>query len=479
MGRRLPDPEYLEFIDDSNAAVLLNTPRVGRYFVWLTLVLVISVIVAARTTYLDEVTASYGKVIPSKQLQIVQNLEGGILQKILVSEGDIVEQGQELLAIDALRFTADFQEREQEYNSITGEVARLTAELQSIRIADTNTTPWRSVVQIIQTEIAAHSGDRLQQQSRYETRISDLVNQLQLSAQQITQKEQEIIELNSRVRHLKKSYEIVAQELAYTEPLAEEGVVSQVDLLKLKIKSSDLLGQLESTQLLLPKIGLELKEAILKRAELALNFRAQTQNELNDLSLRLVRVGEIKNALRDRVRRTRVVSPIRGTVKQINIATIGGIIQPGMALMEIVPTDDALLIEARVAPKDIGFLQPGLAVQVKLTAYDPAKYGVLEGTLDHISADTIQDQEGQAFYLVRVRTEDSLLQEDGSRLPIIPGMRAEVDIITGKKRVLDYLMKPVLRAKQSAISEITITSQGLSQEMPEGGFQGRKQEIGE
>lgn len=479
MRNRLPEPELLEFIDDSNAAVLLNTPRRGRYFVWFTLVLIVSAIVVARTTYLDEVTVSYGRVIPSKRLQIVQNLEGGILQKILVSEGDIVAQGQELLAIDALRFTADFQDRELEYNSMTGDIARLTAELDSIYIADVNTVPWRSAVQVTPTEIAEHSGDRLQQQSRYETRLSDLINQLQLSAQQISQKEQEIIELNARGRQLKKSYEIVAQELAYTQLLAEEGEVSQVELLKLKIKSSDLLGQLESTQLLLPKIRLELKEAILKRSELALSYRARTQNELNDLSLWLVRVEESKNALRERIQRTRVVSPIRGTVKQINIATIGGVIQPRMALIEIVPADDALLIEARVMPKDIGFLSPGLAVRVKLTAYDPTKYGALKGTLAHISADTIQDPKGQAFYLVRVRTEDNLLQKDGSRLPIIPGMRAEVDIITGKKRVLDYLMKPVLRAKQSAISATTLTSTEFLQEMPREEFQGRKQEIGE
>ena len=236
-------------------------------------------------------------------------------------------------------------------------------------------------------------------------------------------------------------------------PLAKEGIVPQVELIKLERQVNEMSGELENTRLLLPKQNSLLKEAILKRIDVALKFRVDSQKELEEKRSKLAQVTEGQVGLKDRVARTSVVSPVKGTIKTIKVNTVGGVVQPGMDLAEVVPLEDTLLVEAKVLPKDIAFLRPGLPAIVKITAYDFAIYGGLKGTLEHISADTIQDDKGNAFYLVRVRTEKSYLGDSKKPLPIIPGMMANVDIITGKKSVLDYLLKPILRARYTALHE--------------------------
>ena len=236
-------------------------------------------------------------------------------------------------------------------------------------------------------------------------------------------------------------------------PLAKEGIVPQVELIKLERQVNEMRGELENARLLLPKQNSLLKESILKRIDVALQFRVNAQKELDEKRNKLAQVTEGQVGLKDRVARTSVLSPVRGTIKTIKVNTVGGVVQPGMDLVEVVPLEDNLLVEARVLPKDIAFLRPGLPAIVKITAYDFAIYGGLQGTLEHISADTIQDDKGNAFYLVRVRTGKSFLGDASKPLPIIPGMMANVDIITGKKSVLDYLLKPILRARYTALRE--------------------------
>ena len=252
---------------------------------------------------------------------------------------------------------------------------------------------------------------------------------------------------------MSRSVDLAAQELSMNRPLAKEGIVPQVELIKLERQVNEMSGELENTRLLLPKQNSLLKEAILKRIDVALKFRVDSQKELEEKRSKLAQVTEGQVGLKDRVARTSVVSPVKGTIKTIKVNTVGGVVQPGMDLVEVVPLEDTLLVEAKVLPKDIAFLRPGLPAIVKITAYDFAIYGGLKGTLEHISADTIQDDKGNAFYLVRVRTEKSYLGDSKKPLPIIPGMMANVDIITGKKSVLDYLLKPILRARYTALHE--------------------------
>lgn len=226
-----------------------------------------------------------------------------------------------------------------------------------------------------------------------------------------------------------------------------------MELIKLERQVNEMQGELEANRLLVPKLNSVLRETISKRNDIALKFRADSQTELNERQGKLSQLSEGQVGLRDRVDRTSVIAPLKGTIKKLKINTLGGVVQPGMDLMEIVPLEDTLLVEAKVSPKDIAFLRPGLEAVVKITAYDFTIYGGLHGKVEQISADSIQDEEGNSFYLVRVRTEKSYLGDELNALPIIPGMLASADIITGKKSVLDYLLKPILRAKQSALRE--------------------------
>jgi type I secretion membrane fusion protein, HlyD family len=409
---------------------------------------------------LDEVTRGEGKVIPSKQLQVIQNLEGGIVKEIFAREGQMVEEGQELLRIDDTRFRSDFGEKQQELISVQGDVARLKAEIASVSVSNDTSLPWREQAVINEQPIVFPEGyeaispeNVARQQNALRENINNLSNQLVIMGQQIEQKENEILEINSKIRTLSRSAGLAGREVAINRPLVKEGIVSQIDLLKMQRQLNDMQGELENARLLLPKQNSLLRESILKRKDVALKFRVDAQKEMEEKQSRLSQLHEGQIGLKDRVSRTSVTSPVKGTIKTLKVNTVGGVVQPGMDIVEIVPTEDTLLIEAKVLPKDIAFLRPGLKAMVKFTAYDFTIYGGLDGKLEHISADSIQDDKGNSFYLVRVRTDRSFLGSEAKPLPIIPGMMATVDIVTGKKSVLEYLMKPILRAKQSALRE--------------------------
>ncbi|EKO3370311.1 HlyD family type I secretion periplasmic adaptor subunit, partial [Vibrio fluvialis] len=282
--------------------------------------------------------------------------------------------------------------------------------------------------------------------------LDNLRNQLSVISQQVKQKQQDLVEIQARVVNLRQSYSYANKELEITKPLADEGVVPRIELLKLQRQVNDTRRDLTSSELKVPVLKSALRESMLSRIDAALKFRSQQQDALNQTQDKLSAMTESTVGLEDRVNRTVVVSPVTGTIKTLYVNTVGGVIQPGMDIVEIVPTEDTLLVEAQIAPQDIAFLRPDLPAIVKFSAYDFTKYGGLEGTLEHISADTSQDEDGNSFYLVRVRTKETSLGHDAS-LPIIPGMTASVDIITGKRTVLDYLLKPILSAKDNALRE--------------------------
>ncbi|EKO3488743.1 HlyD family type I secretion periplasmic adaptor subunit, partial [Vibrio fluvialis] len=290
------------------------------------------------------------------------------------------------------------------------------------------------------------------QRAQYRQDLDNLRNQLSVISQQVKQKQQDLVEIQARVVNLRQSYSYANKELEITKPLADEGVVPRIELLKLQRQVNDTRRDLTSSELKVPVLKSALRESMLSRIDAALKFRSQQQDALNQTQDKLSAMTESTVGLEDRVNRTVVVSPVTGTIKTLYVNTVGGVIQPGMDIVEIVPTEDTLLVEAQIAPQDIAFLRPDLPAIVKFSAYDFTKYGGLEGTLEHISADTSQDEDGNSFYLVRVRTQATSLGHDAS-LPIIPGMTASVDIITGKRTVLDYLLKPILSAKDNALRE--------------------------
>jgi adhesin transport system membrane fusion protein len=296
-----------------------------------------------------------------------------------------------------------------------------------------------------------------QERAVFDSRRRDLQASLAVIERQAEQRVQELAEMQTHAEKLQHSYDLVQQELTLTRQAAEQSVIPKVQLIRLERQANDLKGELEVARLSVPRLEAARGEVRRKSEQVAAEFQAAASRELSEARAEQSIVSATKVALEDRLARTTVRAPLTGTVKQVKVNTIGGVVQPGMDLVEIVPLEDSLLVEARVRPADIAFLRPGLDAMVKLTAYDFSIYGGLEGTVEHISADAIVDERPgarlESYYLVRVRTSRGGRGGGDKHLKIIPGMQATVDIRTGHKTVLQYLLKPVLRAKQTALRE--------------------------
>lgn len=434
----------LDLLADDRAAVLENTPLAAHAMLWGALAFLVVALVWAALATLDEVTRAEGQVIPSQQIQVIQNLEGGIVKDLLVREGQTVAVGQVLLRIDEKRFSSTYQEGRIRYLSLLAKIARLQAETTGTEV-------------VMPPEVLNEAPAQAQDELRlYTARALELSTGLQVLDEQRNQKRQEVRTLQGRVGQLGRSAALLEDELARTQPLAAEGVVSEVEILRLRRQVNETQGDLSAARAQLPQAQAGLAEAERKIEETRASFRAKAQGELAEAKGELAATGEANLGARDRLERTQVRSPVRGIVKRLHVNTVGGVIQPGSDIVEVVPLEDSLLVEGRVKPRDIAFLHPGLPAIVKLTAYDYAIYGGLTGTLEHISADAITEKRGdreETFYLIRVRTKDSTLRRGDNVLPVIPGMTASVDVLTGRKTVLSYLLKPVFRAKERALRE--------------------------
>ena len=429
------------FMTDSNAAIIIGASPSSHLILIFTIVFFVVALIWAAYAKLDEVTRGEGKVIPSTRIQVIQNLEGGILSEILVKEGDLVEQGQPILRLDDIRFSSSYRETRAKYLTLLARSSRFYAEAnnEAIEIPE---IVWKENAQLAENEIAL-----------FNSRASALKANIDILNQQELQTKQELAEHKAQQDKLARSYALVKQELDMSAPLEAEGAISEVEILRLKRSVNDLHGELEATRLAVPRLRSAYEEIKSKIADSVIGFRTEARTRLNEIQAELSSIEETLRGQEDRVNRTLITSPVKGTVKQILVTTIGGVVKPGMDLVEIVPFEGNLLVEAHVRPSDIAFLRPDQKAQVKLTAYDYAIYGGLPAKLEHISADTITDENGESFYLIKVRTERNYLGNERNPLKIIPGMTAVVDILTGEKSVLDYLLKPVLRARDKAMRE--------------------------
>lgn len=416
----------------------------SHYILWGAVLFILVALIWAYFATLDEVSRGQGKVIPSSQVQIIQNLEGGIVKKLLISEGDIVEEGQTLMIIDDTQFSSSLKESEVKVKALQAKITRLVAETRNTPLRF-NKDLEKNYKEVVNNEKALYSS----RQRELDTRLTALQSQ-------VDQKNSSLNELISKNEKLTRSYKLTKQELDLTEPLLKDGVVSKVEVIRLKRQANDLKGEIDENEIAIKRSRLSVEEANSKMYETAVGFRSASLNELNKARAELAPLLEGRTALKDRVSRTHVKSPVKGTVKQIFVNTIGGVISPGMDLIEIVPLNDTLLVEAYIKPAEIAFIHPGQIAIVKITAYDFAIYGGLPGNVEHISADTVKPEGNETeddLYEIRVRTKNALLDKHGQPLPIIPGMQASVDILTGQKSVLDYILKPILKAKQLALTE--------------------------
>lgn len=430
-----------EFMPEVQGALAEDATAIARLTVWAIALLLLSALLWAYFAVLDEVTTGIGKAIPSSKVQTIQNLEGGIVAEIFVREGQVVERGAPLLRLDDTRFLSNMSESEADRLALIARVERLSAEGEGRALQ----LP-REI-----TEVAP--GLAADEEALYFSRQQALAGEVSILNEQRSQKTQELAEFRAKADQYRSSLGLIQRELNMSEPLVASGAISEVEVLRLRRSAVDTRGALTATNLAIPRAQASIQEVERKIEEVQLRFRTQALKELNEARTALSKITASSRAIEDRVSRTSVTSPVRGIVKQLNVNTIGGVVQPGSNLLEIVPLEDSLLIEARIRPQDVAFLHPGQEAMVKFTAYDYTIYGGLKARLELISADTISDEEGRSFYLIQLRTDRSHLGSDAKPLLIIPGMVASVDIITGQKSVLDYLLKPVLKARAEALRE--------------------------
>jgi len=409
-------------------------------------VILVAFIVWADNAVLDIVTRGQGKVIPSSQVQVIQNLEGGIMAGILVNEGDLVEKDQVILRIDNTTAQSNYDDLRSRYLSGLASITRLEAEIAGTSADD-----------IVFPQELLRDAPELADDERKNARIrrEQLDAQVAVLRDQSTQKQQEVDQLTNKIENLKQSLALAQKQLNIINSM-EEGVVSQVDKLKAQRDAHDLKSELEVTQLQLPQAKSAEQEAENRVREQELTFRSEAATELSKQRLEQASVIQQMKANKDKVSRTEVRSPVRGTVKEIKIRTIGGVIKPGEDLMEIVPIEDTLLVEAQVRTSDIAFIRIGQEAKVKFDTYDFSIYGGLKATVEYISTDAIEDQSSgkrERYFRVRLRTERNFLGTEAKPLPIGPGYTATAEILTDKKTVLAYLMKPILKARDTAMRE--------------------------
>lgn len=371
-----------------------DTSKTSHTVLWLAFLFIIVAIVWAYLAIIDEVTVAEGKVVPSKQMQLIQNLEGGIVKEILVQKGQVVEKDQVIAYLDNTRFSSEYNSALKKQDALRVKIIRLNAEVEKKPLVIPKALR-ESVPELAQTET-----------NQYQTHLNHL-------------------------QSLKEQLDSVRKEISMTSPLVKSGAVSRVEVLHLEQKEDEIQTQI-------------------------LAFNSTALEDLNKAKTDLATIDQEVLAFKDRLTRTTVRSPVKGIVNQINVNTVGGVIKPGESLIEIVPLDDTLLVQAKVRPSDIGFIHVGQTATVKITAYDFTIYSGLTGKVEHISADTIKDEqerERERSYEIWVRTQKNYLGTKERPLYIIPGMTATVDILTGRKSVLSYLLKPILKAKESALRE--------------------------
>jgi len=442
--------EDLEFVNSLYGHTNARSSKRANWAFLIIIVFVVSVIAWAYVSEIDEIARGDGKVIPSSKIQKVQNLDGGIISDILVKEGDNVKKGAILMKIDSTRYQASLEGNKQEYISLLAVKVRLETE---VLINTKKRIPKLKFPKEVLDNNAQYEKFEIQ---LFNNRVKELKIALKVLKNQHAQKVQELSEIRAMKNQLSRTLKLIKEQRVTMKKLARAGIKSKFDVLNVEKEYNKAFGDLDAAILSIPRSKLAIREAENKITEKVQNFRTVAATELQKIISEIKKFESKLVADEDILAKTEIISPVDGTIKQINKNTIGGVVSSGMDLIEIVPNSNTLLVEAKINPKDIAFINPNLKAVIKITAYDFGIYGGLEGKITEISADSIIDeesQERQSYYRIVVKTDKNYLERNGIKLPIIPGMIASVDIITGKKTILDFLLKPILKTKQNAFHE--------------------------
>ncbi|KZK95137.1 MULTISPECIES: HlyD family type I secretion periplasmic adaptor subunit [unclassified Pseudovibrio] len=430
-----------DYATDIRASLQTRPPRAATRVILIVFVALAAGITWASQAELEEVTRGEGRVVPSSQIQIVQAPEKGIVKSLLVKEGQIVQKGDVVVRVDDTGFSSQLGELQQRQWSLLARAERLMAEASGVPLE-------------LSGELTTNApGHTFEEEQVYLARNLQLTSEISLLKNQRLQREQELEELLAEKRKTVVTMETLAREVEINERLFKRKVLPEIEFLRLKRQLDEAQGSLEVLNASIRRVTSAGQEAEERIANAKTVFHAKARQELAAARAELAVINETIKAARDKVQRTDLEAPVYGVVNQLNISTIGAVVQPGEPLVEIVPLEDTLLIEAQISPQDVAFLRPGQEVTVKITAYDYSIYGGLKGKLERIAADSTKDEQGNRFFKVNVRTDKNYLGTETDPLPIIPGMVASIDVLTGFKTVLDYILKPINKVRSEALRE--------------------------
>ena len=424
----------MEYVSSKSEARLLSAPRGASFLIMMTFTLLMILLIWSLVMPVDEVVKAQGKVIPSKQVQVIQNLEGGIIKEIKVLEGQSVNKGQELIIIDDVYAQSDLKSNENTYNRLLARFVSLKAGLDGKRLVK------------FPQELAPHVEIISQARKQFNADWDDIITHVKELEYAIDQRNKEYQQAKRRLKITRKDYELAKEELSLNEKAYRRHVIPRVEYIKSQHQLNDAKSKYQQDRSDVPKAKSALSESMGKKQSYIAEQRSKFERERNEIKEKLDEMQSKGVSLQAKVSHTKVVSPVVGTVKKINFNTVGGVIRPGMDILEIIPTDDKLIIEVKVKPKDIGFILIGLKAKVKLTAFDFSTYGGLDGEVIFVSADTITDKKGISYFLVRVKTKKNYISDKkGKHHTIIPGMQAETDIVVDSKSIMAYILKPMLK----------------------------------
>ena len=423
-------------------ALLVQNPLPGwRLVAWPVMILLALSIGWANFATLDEVSIATGEVVPAGRIRVIQHLEGGIIQEIYVTEGDTVREGQTLLQLDLASGGTNQEELQVRIDSERLVKARLEAEATGSELNFPEDVAMRRPA-----IVAA-------QRQAYEARRRELSSTIQVMREQVKQRVLEVEELTARSRAVKSNYRLALERLKMSKSLLAEGLTAKMEHLELEAEVENLDGEMKSLRPSLPKVEAAVEEARQRQQETESRFRREAQDQLGKIEENIARVTELLSDATAQGIRAEIKSSINGVVKNMRYNSIGNVVKPGEPIMELVPTGDRLVVEAKLNPIDRGYVNEGQAATVKISTYDFARYGGLEGIVIRVAPDSSTDEDGAPYFRVVVQTDKNFLGLHEGNLPITPGMQATVDIHTGEKSVMDYLVKPVLKLRHEAFRE--------------------------
>jgi len=438
---KVKSQDDLQYMHHKHAALLMHGGKYTRAIIWSFLVFLLTLFVWVYYAKIDKMTRGMGKVVPSLELQYIQSYDGGIISKIFVHDGDVVKNGDQIVRIDDRDFRSKYLGGEADINALTAKKYRLLAESKNI--------PF---------QIQEHKNVKLHQKllsekKLYEAKQETLAKKISIIKEKVTQKKSELATVKIEIENLNKALVLAKETLEISRKMLKHKVVSRMQYNEQLRQMNAIDGDLKSKNSLLPKLTSEIKGLTQEVTHTTLAFQSEAREELEKVAAELEKLNESKNIDKARISRAVILSPINGTIKKMHYNTVGGVVKPGGVIAEVVPTEEHLIIDTKIDPSNIAFIYTGQKAVVRFSAYDFATYGSLSGKVVSISADTTIDEiDKKHYYTVKIKTNKNYLKQANIHLPIKIGMVATVDIINGKQSILEYIINPIIKAKQNMLS---------------------------